>query len=361
MSTGQRSAFVHGAAVSMTWADASRSLTDLIFDGVSAALADAGIGMDQVDSVVLAAHDLIDGRSLSSMVTAPAAGAYLRDEIRLADDGLAALSLGAARVAAGESVFTVVAGWGRASEADFVSTSRAAMDPFMAQPLGLTEFDVSAFRLSRWLGTHPGRGADRAAAAEQRARRAGFNPRAVAGIGLSHPMPHPIRVIEGPRWADVVAAAVIGAAPAPVRVAGVGHGTDMPEVGERDLLAMPALRAAAAMASAAAGIRWDGVDLYELDGMTLSDEVLSLEALGLCTPGDGFTAYAASDRINRSGGAGAGWCYPAMGLARFVEAYLQLTRKAGAVQYAPPARTALATGMAPIGGQTQTAVILEVQ
>ena len=70
-----RQVFVHGAVVSMTWADASRSLEELIFAGVSSALTTSGIAIDAIDSVVLAAHDMVDGRSLSSMVTAPAAGA----------------------------------------------------------------------------------------------------------------------------------------------------------------------------------------------------------------------------------------------------------------------------------------------
>src|SRR5690606_12486030 len=125
------------AAIQMSWADASSSLTDLIFLGVSAALRDAGVSMQEVDSVVLAAHDLVDGRSLSSMVTAPAAGAYLRDEIRISGDALSAVSLGAARIAAGESRLTVVAAWGRASEGDFTGTSCALMDPFAVQPFGI--------------------------------------------------------------------------------------------------------------------------------------------------------------------------------------------------------------------------------
>lgn len=358
MTAGPHPVHVHGAAVSMSWADRTKSLTDLIFDGVTAALADAGIAMDRVESVVLAAHDLIDGRSLSSMVTSPAAGAYLRDEIRLADDGLAALSLGAARIAAGEAEYSVVAAWGRASEGDPVAASRAAMDPFLVQPLGLGEIDVSAFRCTRWLATYPDRAGDRAASRRQRTARAGRNPRAHGG---AHPLPYPLTDEDGPAWADIVAAAIIGRPPAPVRIAGIGHGTDLPSVGERDLLGMPALRAAAEAASAEAAIRIDALDLYEIDGMTLADEALALEALGLCAPGAGFATYAEADRVNRSGGSAAGWCYPAMGLVRFCEAFRQAGGRAGTAQHPAPVRTALATGSAPIGGQTQTAVILDAR
>ena len=343
---------IHGSAVSMSWADRSRSLEDLIFDAVTSALANAGTTMDMVDSVVLAAHDLIDGRSLSSMVTAPAAGAYLRDEIRLADDGLAALSLGAARISSGDSALTVVAAWGRASEADFLRTSRAAMDPFTLQPLRLSEVDLSAMRCMRWIAEHGTVDESRALAAERRAGRARANPRALRSSGLVYPLSYPLRPEEAPMWADVVAAVLVGAEPAAVRIAGVGHGTDLPNFGERDLLALPALRAAAAAAAAEAALDLAALDLFELDGFMLSDEILAVEALGLCAPGEGWAEYAASDRINRSGGAGAGWCFPAMGLVRFCEAHAELSRNDGF-------RTALATGCAPVGGQTNTAIILQ--
>src|ERR1700734_4045604 len=82
--------YVEGAALEISFADGRRNLQELIFDTVRAAVDDSGQAMHEIDSVVLAAHDLVDGRSLSSMVTSPAAGAYLRDEIRYGDDGAGA-------------------------------------------------------------------------------------------------------------------------------------------------------------------------------------------------------------------------------------------------------------------------------
>ena len=79
----RKEVFIEGVAVEISWADRTRSLTELIFETVSKAVADAGEGWTGIDSVVLAAHDLVDGRSLSSMVTAPAAGAATRLAPRL--------------------------------------------------------------------------------------------------------------------------------------------------------------------------------------------------------------------------------------------------------------------------------------
>ena len=59
-------------------------------------------------------------------MTAPAAGAYMRDEMRVTDDGLVALSLGAATVQSGHAQRTLVAAGGRPSEADVEAASAAA-------------------------------------------------------------------------------------------------------------------------------------------------------------------------------------------------------------------------------------------
>jgi acetyl-CoA C-acetyltransferase len=354
----RKSVFVQGVALQTSFADASSSLTDLIFKGVTAALADARTDMSEVDSVVLAAHDLVDGRSLSSMVTAPAAGAYLRDEIRLSSDGLTAASLAAARIEAGEAKLSVVAAWGRASEGDFDRLSRAAMDPFLQQPLGFGEYHISALRLNAWQHRFPSREEDRVRAAERRTARAISNPRALQGPATPSRLHYPLLAGEGPLFADIVVAFIIGKTESPVRIAGIGHSVETTEIGSRDLAALTSLRDATTAARADAGIGNDQLSFVELDGFTLSDEALAIEAIGLCNPGDGFRTYAASERVNLSGGGAAGWCYPAMGLARLAECRFRLTeRDRGASELAP--RYALATGASPLGGQTHSAMVLE--
>lgn len=345
------SAHIYGASISMSWADASKSLTELIFNGVTAALEDANMSMSQVDSVVLAAHDLIDGRSLSSMVTAPAAGAYLRDEIRLSEDGLAALSLAAARVEAGESEVSVVAAWGRASEVDYLTISRHGLDPFLNQQFGMTEFDLSAMRLSAWLGQYPGKADKRSQAAAARLKRAQGAAWALREPSQVLPLSYPVRPDEGPKWADVVVAMIIGRAPGSVRVAGVGHGTEPTDIGERSLVRMNAVRSASEHALSASGRTVEDIDIIEVDGATLSDEAIAIEAIGLCPEGQAFDYYASGDRVNQTGGAAAGWCFPAMGLVRAADCYRRLRDSA-------VGSTALAVGLG-AWAQTSTAVVLE--
>jgi hypothetical protein len=112
-----RPVYLLGSTVSTTWRDASRSLTDLIFDCVTATLREAGVSAADLGAVVLAAHDLVDGRGLTSMVTAPAAATYLKDETRLGDDGALAFVLGDARAGPGQSTARTAAASGPARSA----------------------------------------------------------------------------------------------------------------------------------------------------------------------------------------------------------------------------------------------------
>ena len=88
-----------------------RRLEDLIFDTCAAALKDAGIARDQVDSISIAASDFVDGRCISSMLTANAAGAYLNDEIKTADEGSFALISAALRLMTGHIQTSLVVAW----------------------------------------------------------------------------------------------------------------------------------------------------------------------------------------------------------------------------------------------------------
>lgn len=349
--------YVHGVALDIGWADATVSLTDLIFRGVSAALVDAKMTMAPIDSVVLAAHDTIDGRSLTSMVTSPAAGAYLRDEIRITDDGLNAVSIAAARIEAGESEWAVVAAWGRGSEGDYQHVSRFSFDPGYGQPLGFQDLSVSALRKAAWLAAHEGAAAEYDLAAARRSARAARNPRSLKGDSRKLRLDWPLVEGDAPKLADIVATVILGREPSPIRLTGFGHGTEVVSVGERDLLGMPGLRAAVA---AAAAQPVETYDLVEVDGATLADEVVALEALTLIPQGEGPACYRDHPRFNPSGGSAAAWSYPTNGLVRLVEACLQLRGEAGeGVQLTSKPKSALVTGVSAVGGQTVAAVTLE--
>lgn len=349
--------FIEGVALEITWQDRTRNLSELIFTTVRNAIDDAGRGMEGIDSVVLGAHDLVDGRSLSSMVTAPAAGAYLRDEIRYSDDGAAAFAAAVTRIESGESKRTIVAAWARASEHDVDAVSRVLFDPYFGRPLGLEELDVSGMRAQAWIRE----GGDRSAYAEavqKRKAAINANPRSLKTGGRRSAPRYPLASDDLPVWADVVAAVIISADPAKVRLAGLGQSSEPYWIGDRRLAEMPALRTAASRALNEAQLTPSQLDLIEVDGLSLFDEALGMEAIGVAPKGSGLISLARDPRSNPSGGGAGGYCAPAMGLARIVEASLQLQSRAGPIQLANVQR-AMATGSSVVAGQTHTVVILE--
>lgn len=353
----RRPVYVEGLSLEVTFADGSRNLSELIFDGVRAAVDDSGRRMDEIDSVVLAAHDLVDGRSLSSMVTAPAAGAYLRDETRYGDDGGAAFAGAVVRLEAGHAERSIVAAWGRSSEHDPEQFSRALFDPFMSRPLGLDEFVLSAMRAQLYLRAD-GAGAALGEARRRRNRAAAGNPRALRSGGFRSIPHHPLDSDDLPLWADITAAVILSATPSPIRVGGLGQSSEPYAFGDRALGEITSLRRAAERALAEAGVDAAGIDVVEVDGLTVIDEALGLEAVGVAAAGRGLEALAADPRCNPSGGGAMGYSPPCMGLVRIVEAALQLRGGAGAAQVVD-ARRALASGSSIVAGQTQTVVILE--
>jgi hypothetical protein len=371
---------VEGVAMELTSADRRRALPELIFSCVSAALADAGCALGDVAAVTIACEDLIDGRSLSSMITGPAAGAYLRDEIRLSEDGLSALSLAAAQLESGTFDRVLVAAWGRPAESDPELASASGFDPFTAQPLGLTELTVSALRASAYLrryGAQAATSADRVLIGRDRAvrarqERAARNPRANRVPVRTVQACYPLRPAELRTETDAVAAVVLRRMPAAeanamglARITGIGHATESYHLGDRLLNGLPSARTAANHALAQAGRDLDEIDVAEVAGRTLWDEVQLLESTRLAAPGQGFQALADDARLNPSGGAAAGDCAPATGLVRFAEAVLQLTGRAGGVQLsgrtasAVTPRVALVVSGAALAGQTHTAVVAE--
>ncbi|WP_428343200.1 hypothetical protein [Mycobacterium sp.] len=344
-------ACIEGYASYVGHADARRSLPELIFDVVSDALRAADCTMNDMDGVVIAAHDLVDGRSLSSMITGPAAGAYLRDEIRVSDDGLVAVSLAAARIQAGEAGKVIVAAWGRASEGDVERSSRVAFDPVTEQPLGLSDRAVSALRASAYLKLHDCPARERAAV--ERRRRAEASQRLLRTASCEAVFP--LRPDEAGVPSDAVAAVVLSTE-GPHVITGTGHGTDPARIGDRRIAQFEGARRAIADALATAGRTPAELTVAELGGLTLFDDALLLEAAGLAAPGAGLDCYADNAWINHVGGAAAGDCYPCRGLLRVVDALRHLD----AQSHTRPAVALVAAGSA-VADQTAAAVIIEAR
>lgn len=108
-------ASIAGIGVARAGADAAIALTELVFEAASAALADAGPARAGVDGVCLATSDQLDGRAISSMQLAGPSGAYLKDEIKVGDDGSLAFATAVLRIEAGAGDVVLAVSWTNSS------------------------------------------------------------------------------------------------------------------------------------------------------------------------------------------------------------------------------------------------------
>ncbi len=150
-----------------------------------------------------------------------------------------------------------------------------------------------------------------------------------------------------------------------VRIAGVGHATDRMALHARaDMAALPATTAATKKALAMAGKTMADIDVIELHDCFTIAEIMVLEAMGVCAPGEGGT-LAPSGRtalggelpVNPSGGLKSkGHPVGATGVAQAVEIVTQLRGEAGERQV-PGARVGLTQNMGGTGASTLVHVL----
>ena len=161
-------------------------------------------------------------------------------------------------------------------------------------------------------------------------------PQAVtlAEVMESRVVADPLRLLHCCPISDGAAAVVLTSEPTPVRVVGIGQGTDTLAVRHRHTLtSFRATQEAAKAAYAMAGFGPERVDFAELHDAFSPFELISLEDTGLVPPGkagratmDGDTALDGRLPINPSGGLKArGHPLAATGIAQIVECVWQLT------------------------------------
>lgn len=319
-------------------ADAHR-LEEMVYRTSHAALEQAGIGRRELDHVTLGTCDELDGRSISSMLMAMPAGAYLVDEIKVTDSAATALCLEAARLQSEEFDVGLVASWCKSSKTDVESVMRLRGEPFYTRPLGLN-MTLSDALLAQAVAEEFGIGAAQAdRLAVDAFARAEANPR-----GVRHAVPDlqavrdsayeatPLRALHRPPLTDGAVSMVMaserwlrrhpGHRPL-ARLTGVGWATDSYRLDADRLRRFGSARKAWAQALRMAGLAdAGGIDLMELECQTVYHEAAYTRVLGLHE----------GTRISPSGGAFAQNPLFCTGLVGAAEAVLQLAGRAGAVQ-----------------------------
>jgi acetyl-CoA acetyltransferase len=291
--------YVAGAAVVRGGDPAEASLEELVFEAAAAALIDAGTTRAEIDGVCLAASDQLDGRVISSMHLAGPAGGYLRDEVKVADDGSAAFAAAVLRLEAGASRRVLAVAWGKRAKVTPAEAEAPNPSPLYEREVGLHPLVAEALVAQAFAHHH---GIPLGRFDEVAAKLAGPAGQTDDGI-----ISTPLRRSHLAPEADAAVAVVLSAEPAAVEVAGLAWGADGADPLARAAAPEEALASLARRAYQQADLDAGAASVVETTERNVFRLCISASGLGLVDPagapdsllGDGLpTLNAAGGRFN---------------------------------------------------------------
>ena len=338
---------------------------DMVYDVTVAALEDAGLTIHDIDSVVTCSNDFFDGRTISGMAVGDASGGMDKNISTVSGDGTFGAFYGLMRVLSGYKATIVVAHY-KGSEGNVKITTNGMFDPIFQRFLGIEAISSAALQANAYMNRYGLTEEQFAEVSVKNHGNAFNNPYAqlpmkitVADVMKSKKIAEPLKLLDCCPNSDGAAAIIIAgeevaakAKSKPVWIKGVSHCCESYLLGDRDLAKPVALAEAAKKAYAMAGIKnpLKDIDVAEILEPFSYMEPLWLEGLGFCKPGEGaalagkgVTAMDGKLPVNPSGGALSANPILVAGLARIIEAALQVRGEAGARQV-NKVKTALAQG-----------------
>lgn len=335
---------------------------ELVHEAVKAALADAGIGLLDIDNAVTAAMDFWDGRTIANMSTAEVVGSYLKSEARLCSDAIGALIYGWTRTVDSSFKIGLIAAHCKESAGNLHDIENAAFDPFFERRLD-ADADVIAGMIARSLGSAGSLDLDAASDHVVAARAVADNHPELtpleavdaASIRGAANLADPLTVLDKAPAADGAAALVLVAEDIagdfdndPVWVTGVGSSTARYWT-YRDLTSFAPVGDAGDRARSMAGWGGDAPDLVETSAQFSFQIDPYARALGWEPD---------TNALNTSGGWHAGNPYVVAGLSRVIEGVRQLRGEAGDRQLESVDRV-IAHGTSGMAGQAHFVAALE--
>jgi len=356
------------------------SLEEAVHQATHNALHDAGLRIQDVDGIVVAANDQYDGRAIAVMAASGSVGGVGRDILCTPSCAEHAFVLAALRIGSGQFHTQLIVSWSPLETAAIQDVQRLATDPYFHRALPIDDLSSHGLQAAALEARAPGvRDAAIAVAANSRRHAATaypeFSARPVdpAVIAASRVLRWPLTegMVSPPAFA--VAAVVLASDAAiaqraiaqPAWILGIGWATELGFLGDRDLADLPSLRAAANQAYDAAGIssQTPDVDMAEIADATPYQALLALQGLGLCEPDAWHSRIARGDfsvggrlPINPSGGSLSFNPVFCAGLIRIAEAGNQVRGRAGRHQLTRVTK-ALAHGASGFAMQYNTVVV----
>ena len=341
------------------------TFAELVFEAVTTALADAGGSIEDIDNVITVSNDFWDGRTISSMAVMDAAGAWDKDVSTVEGDGTFGVIYGMMRALSGSFDTTLVVAHIKGSEGNMNLITNGMFDPIYQRSLGIDATTSAALQARCYMQKSGATEEDFARVSVKNHKNGLNNPYAHLGrditvedVMASRKIAEPLKLYDCSPISDGAAAIVIANAAGvgrfkqnPVWVRGVGYCSDSYTLGYRDLAEPRSLKAASQKAYKMAGLTdpFKELDVVELYDAYSYMEPMWYEGLGLASRGvdlirSGATLAEGPLPVNPSGGVLSAHPVLVAGMARLIEAVLQVRGDAGEHQV-KGAKTALAHGI----------------
>ena len=351
------------------------SLEEILYEVTQQALKSAGLTIEDIDGIMVGSNDQIDGRAISIMAASGSVGGVDRDILSTPSAGEHAFVMGVLRVASAQFETQLVVSWGPTEAHSLPEVERLAADPYFHRRLPLDDLSSFALQANALVAKEPlAQSLAAALVAQNRARGAKAYPESAgaadseAQITASKPARWPVQA--GMLRAPVTSAVALVLASEdhvkkagvknPAWIRGMGWATEAAFLGDRDLTAATALKAAAQQAFSEAGISGVAqVDVAEISGPTPYQELIAYQALGIAEPAawtDLVRGKPGRLNINPSGGLASINPVFCGGLVRVAEAANQVRGVAGKHQ-ATVANTVLAHAASGPASMYQTVVV----
>lgn len=329
-----------------------RSIPEIVLEAVEAALDDASLTHDDIDAVVTASVDLLDGITASNIAVTEVVGAVMRPETRIAADGLCAAIHGSAQVLADAYETVLVVAHSKPSLSNYDDITLWGMEPVFMQSLGLDFKSCYGLQAALIVAGDDGAEARWADVASDRRSAAskGVRGKVSAEDVLSSPIvASPLREEMSAPMGDGACAIVLQRAQGgslsadDIVISGVGIDLAPHAIGDRDLGKADGLARACERAYGLADVTdpANEIDLAEPSSIYPHEDELFLQASGLD----------ASVTMSPDGGLFAGYVPCVAGLSRLAASALYMRAN-------PTCRRALAHGAWGPAGQGQAVAVL---
>ncbi|MBO1901415.1 thiolase domain-containing protein [Leucobacter weissii] len=335
------------------------SQAGLAREAVVEALADAGLTMDDVDSIVVASGPAMFGAvNQPEKWLADALGARYKPLVRITSGGgtgLAGALAAMNQIKGGSARRVLVVAYDKLSEGALQASISTLYDPFWGREFAV---GIMGFAAAYWHARMERLGHTEEAAAMvavKNYRHAMSNPKAhvkkeitVDDVMNSRPLCWPIKRLDVPPISDGACAVILAAdedaeaiSERPAWIHGMAYYCEADNGADRLMIQSEPLQIAAAKVYKESGITnpFRQFDVAELQEPYTCFELSYYEGLGLCPEGgaaeliaSGDTAMGGSLPVNPSGGCMGANPIGATALIRLAEAAMQVTGKAGAHQ-----------------------------